>query len=108
LDVNQIVQNVLVNRPALVRGRLSVRRPGSHRAFSREDKKYQSLPHGGPADSRGNGSTVVDIEKTETGIRRASSLPDLQPALSIESLDRGRLSELRKSTRRLKERIAEQ
>ena len=104
MDVIQIVQNVMVNRPDRVRGRLSVRRPG----FSREDKKYQSLPHGGPANSRGNGSTVVDIERTETGRRRASSLPDLQPALSIESLDRGRLSELRKSTRRLKERIAEQ
>lgn len=106
MDVNQIVQDVLANRPDRVRGRLSVRRPGSHKAFSREDKKYQSLPHGGPANSRDNGSTVVDIERT--GIRRASSLPDLQPALSIESLDRGRLSELRKSTRRLKERIAEQ
>ena len=112
-NMREFVKGVLDKRPAKVRGqRLSMRRR-SNKDFSRSDPKHQSLPRGGRANS--NGRTAVEIE-LEIGPqrRRASSLPELQPALSVESIegldnfDRGRLRELRKSTRRLKERIAEQ
>ena len=110
-NMREFVKGVLDKRPAKVRGqRLSMRRR-SNKNFSRSDPKHQSLPRGGRANS--NGRTAVEIE-LEIGPRRASSLPELQPALSVESIegldnfDRGRLRELRKSTRRLKERIAEQ
>ena len=104
----QNVAEVLATRPAIVRGqRLSMRRR-EHPRFSRGDAQYSSMPHRHTMPYRPPIAPVTSDANVRGKLRRHSSLPNIA-SMDFETLDVALLHRgLRRSTRRLKERIAVQ
>ena len=101
----QNVAEVLATRPTVVRGqRLSMRRKERH-SFPRGGAQYSSMPQ---RHTRPSTAPETSDANARGKLRRHSSLPNVS-SMDFETLDVALLNrELRRSTRRLKERIAVQ
>lgn len=102
----QNVAEVLATRPAVVRG-LSMRRK-ERPSFPRGGAQYSSMPQRHTIDYRPSTAPETSDANARGKLRRHSSLPNVS-SMGFETVDVGLLNrELRRSTRRLKERIAVQ